>query len=482
MTHLTVSVQWLNDAEGSATYHGDDWPPSPLRLFQALVAGYRGRGPREPRLDAALRHLEDLPAPTVLAPVPQAVSPVRAAVPNNDGDRTLGRYAAGDVAGARKSVSKLKTLRERVGWYVPGPVHYLWQASPETPIHLPALQELASGVTCLGQGVDLAWARLALLNAPPRLSGIAHVPRGDADNRLTVPYPAQGESKGAYDNLERRHDAFRQRIVGGRVSGVPEPHHALLGYRSILDLPPRRVAAFALRDMEGRAWSAPGGAGLIVAGMTRHAIHAAARRAGLQDSAIAALMGHGKPGIDAAERIYVCPVPNVGHAWADGRIRRVMLVAPTTVKEQLWTALIHRLIASDLIPEGAAAPVAQMVPADPGDTVLGSFTRRAAHWTSATPVVLPGWDTRRGQRRLERSAARLLRFAGISPEAVEFVGFEPAGLLTGVSRLHEYRAPAHLQSYPRTWVTVRFTAPVKGPIVLGAGAGLGFGLLAACEH
>src|ERR1039458_8565313 len=34
MTHLHLVVRFLTDR-----YHGSDWPPSPARLYQALVAG-----------------------------------------------------------------------------------------------------------------------------------------------------------------------------------------------------------------------------------------------------------------------------------------------------------------------------------------------------------------------------------------------------------------------------------------------------------
>src|SRR5438105_2561376 len=51
-------------------FHGKEWPPSPSRLFQALVAsthqGAHGLIHQEVR-DCALRWLESLPPPTIVA-------------------------------------------------------------------------------------------------------------------------------------------------------------------------------------------------------------------------------------------------------------------------------------------------------------------------------------------------------------------------------------------------------------------------------
>jgi CRISPR-associated protein Csb2 len=64
---LLVSVRFIN-----GRYHGNhDWPPSPFRLFQALVAGaYGGRWTCEPAAekDEAFKWLERLDAPLVAGP------------------------------------------------------------------------------------------------------------------------------------------------------------------------------------------------------------------------------------------------------------------------------------------------------------------------------------------------------------------------------------------------------------------------------
>ena len=62
---LQLTVRFLTDR-----YHGNDWPPSPARLFQALVAGTKtGAARREFGLPhkGALEWLERLDPPEILA-------------------------------------------------------------------------------------------------------------------------------------------------------------------------------------------------------------------------------------------------------------------------------------------------------------------------------------------------------------------------------------------------------------------------------
>src|SRR5581483_6685460 len=64
MAALAIYVR-LHDGR----YHGrGDWPPSPARLFQALVAGAGLSGPLQEKEREALRWLEALPAPIIADP------------------------------------------------------------------------------------------------------------------------------------------------------------------------------------------------------------------------------------------------------------------------------------------------------------------------------------------------------------------------------------------------------------------------------
>src|ERR1035437_4150846 len=79
-------------------YHGEEWPPSPARLVQALVAGVKHGGPQAPgsaEAEVALRWLERRPAPVILARPDVKLQGYRLAVPNNDMAAVAREWAAG---------------------------------------------------------------------------------------------------------------------------------------------------------------------------------------------------------------------------------------------------------------------------------------------------------------------------------------------------------------------------------------------------
>ena len=90
MSTLVLHVR-LHDGR----YHGEgDWPPSPARLFQALVAGAGLGGPLEGVDRNALNWLEKLgehrPPDIVAPPAWRPRQGVLFYMPNNDSDRIEG--------------------------------------------------------------------------------------------------------------------------------------------------------------------------------------------------------------------------------------------------------------------------------------------------------------------------------------------------------------------------------------------------------
>ena len=287
MSTLRVTVEWLGGA-----CHAREWPPSPLRLYQAMLAGSAVHRRADPAFEAALRHLETLPAPAVTAPVVESETQVTASVPNNDGDRVLALHARGRTDAARTLGPKLRTLRTRRTRRFSGAVSYDWTATAETAGHLECLAAMAGCVTSVGHGVDTALARAALIEHAAPAPGVRYAPDGLGRHRLDVPWP------GAFDALERRYRAERGRIVGKAVSMVPEPARRAVRYRSALEPPRLRSEAFALVGTDERPVAFAGTRAMEVAAMVRHAVGTAARIAGLDERTRSALMGHG----DEAER------------------------------------------------------------------------------------------------------------------------------------------------------------------------------------
>ena len=244
------------------------------------------------------------------------------------------------------------------------------------------------------------------------------------------------------------------------------------GYRSELELPPMRWAAFSLRTPDDRPLIVDGARGTQVAAMVRHAIHQSAKCSGLDAGLISELMGHGGDG-----RISVQPLPNVGYRHADGRIRRVLLVAPACVDGDAWRGVVSGLAGAALIAEASGEAVGMLTPLGLPDPMLGRYRGEGRCWTSATPVVLPGYDSLWGRLRPERSVRKLLRHVGVAEALLERAAFSRGSRLRGSAHPLSYRRPGHLSRYPCLHLSVEWTVPVRGPLALGAGVGYGLGLL-----
>ena len=408
-----------------------------------------------------------MPAPVITVPRAGVPRPVTARVPDNDGDRVLALAAKGKPGAARKKEAKLGSLRTRPARLFAGVVTYDFEASAETPGHFQALSAIARSVSAVGQGIDLALARAELLDTPSRPRGVRYTPSPDGRLALSVPWP------GGSDALEARYRRERSRIGASRVETGFEALPRTQGYRSELELPPMRWAAFELRSVDAARRLVVDGARTVeVAAMVRHAIGCAAQSAGLGKGAISELMGHGGDG-----RISVQPLPNVGYRHADGRIRRVLLVAPECVDGDAWRGVVSGLAGAALVAEASGEAVGMLAPLGVPDPMLARYRGEGRCWTSVTPVVLPGYDSLRGRARPERSVRRLLRHAGIAETLVARATFARGSRLRGSAHPLSYRRPGHLARYPCLHLSVEWTVPVRGPLALGAGVGYGFGLL-----
>lgn len=469
MPCLEFTIRWLAADSGVASYHGEDWPPSPSRLFRALLAGCCRPGGAGERGIEALKRLEMMAPPVIIGPMPERLEPVAAAVPNNDGDKSFQFHQKGLAEKARKATSKLKTIRSRRGWAVQAPVRYRWEF-PEKDPDPTVFEALADGLTILGQGADLAVATALWVDSPSSMAGHSWRPdETGGDELLAVP------SRGEIDRLTIKYQQDRNRVIGVQVGSARELPPIMAAYRDPLSPPARRWQGFALRSIDDRrALALEADQVMRIAGMVRHAIGRAAEQAGLDQDNLTEIMGHGGAG-----RIGVLPVPNVGHAWADGLIRRAVVHAPRQVPEALWLRIISRLTAAELIDEKTQEVRGMLVPITHGDDdrVLWRVTDRATTWTTATAVVLPGFDERRGKPRPEKVIRRLLSTARIPTAAVRRVEFHPAPILPSVAPAGSVLVPHYLKGYPRKFISIEFHHPIAGPLVLGAGAGVGLGLM-----
>src|SRR5260221_14637714 len=98
MPFLCLTTRFLASAyHGRADGGEPEWPPSPLRLFQALVSAATDGGGRAlpSDVDGALRWLERRLPPTIFAPPAGRGAAYRLSVPNNSMDILASPWAPG---------------------------------------------------------------------------------------------------------------------------------------------------------------------------------------------------------------------------------------------------------------------------------------------------------------------------------------------------------------------------------------------------
>src|SRR6266700_6577709 len=127
-------------------YHGEEWPPSPARLFQALIATRQFALLHTARADDALRWLESLAPPSIVtAPAQRSGQRLITYVPNND-----------------DSLAHVRTGKSLAGWAILADhaVTYRWTfpASSDTERQAQVISAMAPLVSCLGRTVDRVFA------------------------------------------------------------------------------------------------------------------------------------------------------------------------------------------------------------------------------------------------------------------------------------------------------------------------------------
>lgn len=501
--HLVWSFRFLSPwFHGRGDEGAPEWPPSPLRALQAVVAA-SARAGRLESVRGALKWLEQRPAPLIIGPeaVASAVG-YRLSVPHNAMDLVGKQWSRGDEGNAAEH----RTMKNVRPHRLPeaAVVHYAWQldGDGEAP---PELVAATRGVVALGWGVDLVVGDGAVVEGTrlAELSATLTVwePRSDGRQELRTP------TKGTLDDLERRHAAFLSRTSLSDPTLHPPAAlaiFAITGYARADEARAVDVAGFTLMRVESDNFRAFDTArrGMAVAGMLRHAVRTAAERAGWDESRVlATVLGHGD---DAGPRMLLVPVPSIEPrgvgAETVGAVRRVMVFStdPRST-DTAWGARV--LGGMDLVDEKTGEIQAVLAATSRGDRVLKRYLSESSTWATVTPMVLPGHDDPGGLRQKLHKATRAedqrllldrlmkrrdalvrkaLRHAGIGDELAFSACIETreTGFLAGVEKASRYAVPRHLAGSPRLHVKLTWQRKVAGPLCVGRGRFSGLGLFA----
>ena len=470
-------------------YHGEadrvvatqSWPPSPARLFQALVAGAARGAELQADDKGTLAWLECLTPPRVAAPPAWPGRSVRHFVPNNDLD---------SVGGDPANVSKIRVGKRWRPHYFDRqfPVLYLWDFDS-------GLQEaqrmcvIAERLYQLGRGIDIAWACGEVMDrgeAEQRMAshpGILRAPRGVG----RTPVPRQG----TLTSLVRRFEGRRSRLstdTTGRTGQLfTQPPKALFGGAGY-DAAARRLN-FEIRRTSGdfapqpivSVYSVLTGLRDAAAGRLREALPSQA------DVIERLLVGRGAGPGDVWRRVRLMGLPSIGTEHTDPSIRRITVEIPPEFPMRAddvnWAfAGLHPFDAQS----GEARPES-LVSTD--DTrMTDRYARASVLFRSITPLVLG--NAHRGvngaergsghrlqwERRARSAVVRALRHAGVRGEPVDIrVQREPFGRRG--ERAERFAAGSRFPKQSLWHVWIRFREVVRGPLILGDGRFCGLGLM-----
>lgn len=530
-SYFCLSLHFLDFA-----FHGlqeggkNEWPPSPLRVFQSMVATAAALQ-RMQEVTPALKWLEQQAPPIVIAPIPLSSSDKAPghclSVPNNAMDIVAKAWCRGNYSNsgdANPSTHRtMKTVRPVL---LPDgtSVHYIWYLSnpvaEDVRDHLETLSDTAQSIVCLGWGVDMVIGHGAIITSEQAntLSGERWLPSINAmAEGLRMP------KKGTLDALIQRHERFLKRLdSNGFISPPPLSEYDKIMYQHITDRQPREVAAFSLLkpDASGYHGFDTTTMAFVVSGMMRHATSLTAKNAGWSKSDINAfVLGHGeaqngeKHTPVGPQRFAYFPLPSIesrskSKAHVVGSIRRVLITSFGETMESKITWARRALSGHDLIEKTNKESIALLSPIPANEKVVQYYTKSAAEWSTVTPVILPGYDDpahfrrrlkqgisaeeqKRLLARLDNRIDGLLRKAitqaGISKDLADNASLEwrKVGFWAGTELADRYRVPKHLERFSRFHVRLQWCdankKPIEifGPICIGGGRFYGLGLFAA---
>lgn len=475
---LVISVRLLDDR-----YHGSgSWPPSPFRLFQALVAAaYTGYSASENEI-AALRWLEHLPPPTVLSPKYKQSSLTTYYVPRNGADAQQGNLEAA----AKKRDAKLVKP-----WLFDAqqPLHYVWFFDQPTA-EAETLMQLSERVYQLGRGVDMAFAWAEQLAADEAQQIILQhagpifrpTPQG-VSNTLDCPSPKQ-----SFDSLVTRYRGQLIRLRQGEFHKPPLPVFQPTGYNCASSL-----LLFDIRDQSENFAAQPF---TRSSQLTQRLLELAQKRlsAYFPELATRYLSGKGANDADKALRIRVTPLPSIGHRHTQPDIRRVLVEVPTDCPLKLadveW-AFSGLPLDIDLETGEVAEDTPMLVKAT--DRKMLAYygigeAKAACLWRTVTPVALPldpkdplptacpkGSERFYKQSQLNHAAHQALRHAGISaPVSIRRIQREPFDSNGTLAERFAYQRFDRTRLYH---LELEFAEPFNGPLLLGNGRYQGLGLM-----
>jgi len=364
---------------------------------------------------------------------------------------------------------------------------FLWPTA-DPALHRAALEQLCARVTRLGHSSSLVRCTVVDRDLTPTL-----VPSDEGDVVLRVVGPGQLER---LDRAFAHHQGVQNRVLPAR------PKRYGLAYKRATPSP----QAESVFSTDWVLFERVGGSRPVASRTTdvARALRSALIEIHGNQDLPATLSGHAESGPTEQPHVAFVPLPFVGNEYADGGLMGCALVLPRELAQN-DRELLLRLVAKwekersnqqgNLTLAGGTLPpfivrrvdLSAKAALDPT-----RWCRVSIRFVTATPIAL---DKNPGKLRSNQdgtaSKAALEAQQSISEACMRVVGVRPssvevslAPLLPGAQHVRAFLPwPGRPGRTPRVRVhaDIRFEAPVRGPLLLGAGRYFGLGLCLPVE-
>lgn len=502
---LAIRVQFL------AGYTGREWPPSPARLFKALVSSARmgWASSKRKKIEEALRKLEQqgwtgyTKLPEISAPrATLRPSRQRRFVPNNSRNWPTERKL-----NPKKSIDL--EPEPMVGWDIEPPsiVWYWWPNFDASFVNV--IREVSRRVVSVGKGEDFA-----LLDAFPHLpQELPPVRWKPAPSGVSLEVPEAGCLAVCDDFFTRA----AKNELPLPAAGVRAVTYASDAYGADQEIPTFVLGLW--RKGKRCSWDArllqqviDPVRHLLCDEIQREVVDSLARCSSevpaMETLVRRVLLGQNEHGHPICEsHLAILPLPSVLGPYPDGRVRRIALTDLGRGKDPNRRAIVelaHVLLHGRELRDNNKQGIGVILETEPDGQWLRAITKPSRVWSTVTPLVQPAkeltskeWqclvEARRNaeqqpakavayeiylrKRRLEllnRSVQQAIEGTGAQVKSIEFT---KSGWIAGVHVATQYRANGYLGETPKLHVRVTFDKAIAGPIAIGRGRHVGFGVL-----
>ncbi len=514
---LALGIRYLNGfvaASEPDTRERPEWPPHPARVFMALAAAHFQTG-ADPAEREALLWLESLPPPAlqVSDAIPRAV--VTHYVPVNDKPGEDEKPPTVSIQSAPQLARDRKPRTFARAWLDQETAYLVWADIVPEPRVNAALEGLCAKVTRIGHSSSLVQMWVARPEEVGELTWVPDEERAQVHLRVTSP--------GTLEDLERRYnavavEAYATLAVAAEDDANPKAQRAARKRlrEEFGGGPPEQLRpqislyqGYARpRRNEGEV-SAPGtvfSPHLIVFGLERRsgplaalglqAVPAVVQRwrealmsqiGGASERVREIVSGHDRNGGPLqAPHLALVPLAFVGHPHADGHLLGLAAALPTGLdaeeRRQVLRVLgrVDELKLGGLGVWGLVRELGERPPWNLRPEAWTAHPKGAKYWSTVTPVAFDRHPKEKDRAAYQQEVAEMVAGAcqAIGLPRPREVVVTPVSAHLGVPPAHAFPRLKRKDGTDRrhAHVILVFDAPVRGPVLIGAGRYRGYGV------